>query len=299
MYMVDWEWNGQRSQRVEVLDSEGRVLDTRTVETFQNGQYLVWNLAGRVQLRVTNLNTGSNANATVSGLFFGPGGAAPAPTGQPAGTWVNVEGVLAQIAAGSDGTVVGANGNSELFRRTFVGWEPVPGRAQQIVAVSATRWFANTETALFLNDGTGWAAIPMPAGVTRLAWIAAAADGTLLGIDMEGRVHQREAQTAAWTVVASNASRVAIRNRVEFYLLRPDQTIWRHFSGTSAQLPGLLTDISVSTAGDVWGVSQSQEIWQWNGVDWTKVPGLLVQIAVGNPHTIWGITASGTIFRRQ
>jgi hypothetical protein len=37
------------------------------VSNFHNGQYLVWQLSGHVQVRVTN--TG-NSNAVISGLFF-------------------------------------------------------------------------------------------------------------------------------------------------------------------------------------------------------------------------------------
>jgi hypothetical protein len=44
------------------------VLDSRTLSSFTGGQYLVWNLGGHVQLRVTNL---SGISAVVSGLFFG------------------------------------------------------------------------------------------------------------------------------------------------------------------------------------------------------------------------------------
>jgi hypothetical protein len=70
LYMLDWDFfSGGRSQRVEILNSGGAVLDTRVVSGFSNGQYLVWNLSGQVVVRVTNLNP--LANAVVSGLLFG------------------------------------------------------------------------------------------------------------------------------------------------------------------------------------------------------------------------------------
>src|SRR5262249_52507853 len=66
IYSVDYDnWN--RAQRVEVLDGvSGNVLDTRSLSGFQNGRYLVWNLAGHVKIRLTTLNY----NAVVSGIFF-------------------------------------------------------------------------------------------------------------------------------------------------------------------------------------------------------------------------------------
>jgi hypothetical protein len=69
LYLVDWDiFGGGRTQRVDMLDGNGHVLDTRAVSSFVNGQYLVWNLSGHVVVRITNTNP--LANAVVSGLFF-------------------------------------------------------------------------------------------------------------------------------------------------------------------------------------------------------------------------------------
>jgi len=69
IYMLDWDtFGGGRTQRVEVLDANNQVLDTRMVSGFTGGQYLVWNLSGHVTIRLTNTNP--NGNAVVSGLFF-------------------------------------------------------------------------------------------------------------------------------------------------------------------------------------------------------------------------------------
>jgi hypothetical protein len=68
LYLVDWDnWFG-RTQRVDIVDANNTVLDTRTVTNFIGGQYLVWNLSGHVTIRL--LNTNSRSNAVVSGIFF-------------------------------------------------------------------------------------------------------------------------------------------------------------------------------------------------------------------------------------
>lgn len=70
LYFLDWDqWQGGRSERVEILDSSG-VIDSRQVASFANGTYLVWNLSGHVLIRITNLNPASNA--VLSGIFFDP-----------------------------------------------------------------------------------------------------------------------------------------------------------------------------------------------------------------------------------
>jgi hypothetical protein len=66
LYMLDWSYSA-RSQRVDVLDADGKVLDTQTVSAFTNGQYLVWSVSGSVTFRVTRT---AGPSAVVSGLFF-------------------------------------------------------------------------------------------------------------------------------------------------------------------------------------------------------------------------------------
>ncbi len=53
-----------------MLDSSGTVvLDTRGVNLFQGGRWLVYNVSGHIFFTVTNEVGGSNAVA--SGVFFG------------------------------------------------------------------------------------------------------------------------------------------------------------------------------------------------------------------------------------
>jgi probable HAF family extracellular repeat protein len=69
VYALDWDGANSRRQQIDVIDPvTGRVLNSQTVAAFSGGQYLVWNISGNVQLRVTNLVTGKNA--VLSGLFF-------------------------------------------------------------------------------------------------------------------------------------------------------------------------------------------------------------------------------------
>jgi uncharacterized protein (TIGR03437 family) len=76
LYALDWDAGGARSERVDILDVNNNVLDTRTLTHFNGGAYLVWNFTGHVIIRITNT---SLINAVVSGLLFGPVGASPSP----------------------------------------------------------------------------------------------------------------------------------------------------------------------------------------------------------------------------
>lgn len=76
LYALDWARTG-RSELIEVIDPATKnVLDSRVVSNFANGQYLVYNISGNVQFRLTAL-TGSAAY--LSGVFFNAPSSVPAP----------------------------------------------------------------------------------------------------------------------------------------------------------------------------------------------------------------------------
>lgn len=81
LYMLDWD-STARAQTVQVSDAaSGTILDTRTVASFHNGQYLVWNLTGHVKITFTRT---AGMNAVASALLFGAAGVLPAAPSAPA-----------------------------------------------------------------------------------------------------------------------------------------------------------------------------------------------------------------------
>jgi RHS repeat-associated protein len=74
VYALDWNSNNVRTGTIEVLDAASNaVLDTRSLSSYANGKYLVWELSGHVKLRFTDLSP-TGWNEVVSGLFFDPVG---------------------------------------------------------------------------------------------------------------------------------------------------------------------------------------------------------------------------------
>jgi hypothetical protein len=70
IYALDWD-HLKRNERIDVVDAvTGSMLDTRTISSFDNGEYLSWNLRGHIRLVFTDLSGGHNA--VLSGLFFDP-----------------------------------------------------------------------------------------------------------------------------------------------------------------------------------------------------------------------------------
>jgi hypothetical protein len=69
LYALDADLSG-RAERIDVIDpTTGTVLDTRSISSFQNGEYLTWDIKGHVQFRVTST---AGPNAVISGIFFEP-----------------------------------------------------------------------------------------------------------------------------------------------------------------------------------------------------------------------------------
>src|SRR5437773_8120634 len=68
LYFLDWDTT-KRAETVAIQDANGVPLSsTQNMSNFHNGEYLVWQLSGHVQIRVSNLNP--SANPVLSGLFF-------------------------------------------------------------------------------------------------------------------------------------------------------------------------------------------------------------------------------------
>jgi hypothetical protein len=92
VYALDWDsFDGPRSDTIQITDaSSGAVLDTESITNFQNGEYLVWDLKGNVNIRVINTVPGSNA--VLSGIFFGAIDATPKTiTGSSGAVFINAD----------------------------------------------------------------------------------------------------------------------------------------------------------------------------------------------------------------
>lgn len=69
LYFLDWD-RGERTQKIEIIDATtGTLLDVQTLSGFGEGNYLVWDLKGKIDVRLTRV---SGPNALLSGLFFDP-----------------------------------------------------------------------------------------------------------------------------------------------------------------------------------------------------------------------------------
>lgn len=66
VYAVDFD-KKKRSQRIELLDASGNMLDQREISNFTTGVYLTWNVTGDVKIRFTRLQ---GPDAVISAIFI-------------------------------------------------------------------------------------------------------------------------------------------------------------------------------------------------------------------------------------
>ena len=76
VYLLDWDTQNQRSQRLELWDAETQQrLDARVVSQFSSGVYLTWRVRGKIRLTAQAIGA---RNAVISGIFLDPIGTPPA-----------------------------------------------------------------------------------------------------------------------------------------------------------------------------------------------------------------------------
>ncbi len=159
-YLLDWDNYSGRTERIDILDSNNNVLDTRSVSNFVGGEYLVWNLSGHVIVRVTN----TNSNAVVSGLFFGTGGAVATAAflktdTTTSGSWKSVYGADGDNIMGDSASTSSYVSPAPSGNTTYV-WDPSTTdiRALQKAAAAdriAGCWYTSTSMTIDLpfTDG--------------------------------------------------------------------------------------------------------------------------------------------------
>ena len=103
LYALDWDHKG-RSEEIQVISATtGAVLDTETISSFSNGEYLQWAVSGNVVIKVTALG---GSSAVISGLFLDSPRSTPNSliqiNGSAEGNWIGSFGSLGEYLAGQN-----------------------------------------------------------------------------------------------------------------------------------------------------------------------------------------------------
>jgi hypothetical protein len=198
VYVADYDSWG-RQQRVDVRDAQGALLDTRTLSSFSEGQYLVWTMQGRVTVQVTSL---SGPNAVVSGVFIGPGTGA-AVAGSASATFVKAD----LTTQGAWRGVYGALGFA-IADDVTSQWLPAAATASSVdvSSQSACAWTATSQAAWLTVTAPGTGNGSGPVAFSAAANTGAARSTTLSVAGQTFTVAQGAGSASPCTSTVSPAS---------------------------------------------------------------------------------------------
>jgi hypothetical protein len=119
LYLLDWDTTS-RTDTITITDhSTGATLDSRSVSGFYNGTFVVWNIKGIVDIKVS----AAAGQPVASAIFFAPAGTVSTPS--PGFTLTSTP---ATANSGSTGTstvsVTPANGFNSPVTLAASGWPP-------------------------------------------------------------------------------------------------------------------------------------------------------------------------------
>jgi hypothetical protein len=157
------------------------VLDSRTLNNFQNGAYLVWNLSGNVMLRVTNLNLSSNA--VLGGVFLGT---AASTSTSAAASFVKTDGMTQgnwRSSYGGDGSAIAGDTSAAGFA--------LPGYAQlSIGGASNFTWSTDAGDVRNLQNAAN-------TGRIAAVWYTSSTESINLNLN-DGQAHQVALYALDW-----------------------------------------------------------------------------------------------------
>lgn len=228
LYLVDWDYQA-RTEVVQVVDAATNwVLDTENVTNFAGGVYLSWNVSGNVIVTVTST---SGPNAVVSGVFFGPNGAAG--TSNPAPESVSVYPATTTLSAGA----------TQQFTATVTN-----ATSQNVI------WAVSAVTPLGANAGSFSSSIP---GLyTAPAIITVATTVTVTATSADATASASAAITLNPTVIQGAATAAFVKTD------STTQGNWQATFGTDGYALANVTPQSIPAYASF--AVQNQMSWTWN-----------------------------------
>lgn len=129
-------------------------------------------------------------------------------------------------------------------------------------------------------------------GLTR---IAVGFDGTLWGLDSQGRIYQY-VPNQGWNQIPGSLAQIVIGSSSSVWGMNSGGYTYHYVNGSFQNVPGVLVQMAVGSDGDTWGLNSATSIYHYNGSGWAQVPGNLVRIAVGYAGAVYGINSAGSIY---
>ena len=220
------------------------------------------------------------------------------------------------VSVGADGTAFSISPNGDIWRLDPPDFAPrkTPGLASssdacnpflhevpvQVAAVHRdAAWAVSNLGNVYQFSAAGWTRVD---DAPPLAWIGAAADGSVWGTNAAGALFRRASQPLWWEPMPGRLAQVVVAS-AELVLgldsdglprtMRWDPQTWR-------PVPGGLSWLAAAQdgSGEVVGINLDGDVCRWTGAAWEPLnnPVCLVQIVATSARDLHGLDRQGRVF---
>jgi M6 family metalloprotease-like protein len=216
--------------------------------------------------------------------------------------FLNVPGLLSQIAVGDRGETWGINDKGGVFcYDALLGFYQVPGILSKIaVGGPDAVWGLTSDGRVYqLQAGIFVGTFVQVAG--SLTQISVGKDGAMWGINAKSEIFRFDAAARALVQVPGSLRQIAVGNAGNVWGINAEGAIYRMQNNRfDLNVPGSLTQISVGGDGAVWGINEAQQIFHYDSVAnrFDQIPGTITlkKISVGNAGNVAGINSEGAVY---
>jgi virginiamycin B lyase len=120
----------------------------------------------------------------------------------------------------------------------------------------------------------------------------------LFGLALAVSLSSGFAEAGTWSPAPGVLKQVAVGSAGQVYGLTPRGAVVRWDGREFLPFAGALNQLSVTSGGGLWGLSNNGEIYRHGKRGWTLIPGRLKMISAGSSRSVWGLSNDGAIYRR-
>jgi virginiamycin B lyase len=124
----------------------------------------------------------------------------------------------------------------------------------------------------------------------------------LWGVNQQGAPVMWFRQLNNWAPFAGTLSQISVSSDgVAVWGIDSAGSVYQFINSSFTKRPGSLISISVANASTIWGTDANEKIWKWNPAKnaWDLFPlGLLTQISASADGTVWGLNKAGKVYQK-
>jgi len=217
------------------------------------------------------------------------------------GKWQAISGQLKKISAGMDGSVWGINASGKVYKRKGGPskdgtWKEIDTKhtnnLNQISVGKHGRVYAvNKQGDAFTleNENSAWVKLP-----GKFKWVDTNNEGLLYGVKTDEKVVESEVNKSSAKDLGTTHEILKLEKIFKAGKLK-DEDVW-----AASKVKTDVIQSSIGKNNTQWGVGKDDKIWRKKAEekDWKLIGGLLTNISYSDDGEVYGVSKSQSIYRR-